>query len=291
MIGMSFVAQTVVKNALKKYSFGLAVLIAAWSAIAVADTRVDTPESDGFELNLSDYRLTFHDDFDALSVSPWGPKSRWIAHLPWGGHFGDAKFVDPAPKFPHTVKNGKLRIEIRKGKDGKWRSGLLASVDPKGNGFSQKFGYFEIRAKLPRGKGLWPAFWLIGQNRLVDKNFTAEIDVIEHVGQFPGRFSSAVHVWDRKDRKKSRSVHKRTPVVAGSLYDRFNTYGVHIDETWIRVFFNRKEVWRTQTPPEHRQAMFVLVNLGLGSGFPTDETPSPSFMHVDYVKAWALPKS
>jgi beta-glucanase (GH16 family) len=235
-------------------------------------------------LDISKYSLTFEEEFDTLDVSGRGPGTRWIAHTPWNGDFGDAIFVDPTPDFPFTVKNGMLRIEARKGSDGRWRSGLLASVDPNGAGFSQKFGYFEMRAKLPWGPGVWPAFWLIGLDR---SEHTAEIDVMEHYGHAPDRFTSAVHVWNRQDPKGSRSVHQRTSIARGSLYDRFNTFGVSIDPEWIRMFLNRQEVWRTRTPDEHRQPMYILVDLGLGGGWPIEGAPNPSFMYVDYIRAYA----
>ena len=102
-------------------------------------------------LNLDDFRLTFDEDFrEPLSVSAWGPGTRWIAHTPYAGDFGDAGSADPEPGFPFTVKDGVLQIEAKK-VDGKWRSGLICSVDPKGEGFSQKFGYFEMARSSRRG--------------------------------------------------------------------------------------------------------------------------------------------
>ncbi|WP_204331191.1 hypothetical protein, partial [Proteus mirabilis] len=71
-------------------------------------------------LDLTGYTLTFAEEFDSLSVSPWGPGSRWIAHTPWNGDFGDARFVDPRPGFPFTVEDGVLKIEARKNADGAW---------------------------------------------------------------------------------------------------------------------------------------------------------------------------
>lgn len=107
-------------------------------------------------LNLAGYKLVFNEEFDKpLDVSPWGPGTRWIAHTPWRGDFGDAQFTDPKDGFPFTVADGILRIEARK-TNGKWRAGLLASNDAKGNGFSLQYGYFEMRAKMPPGPGVWP---------------------------------------------------------------------------------------------------------------------------------------
>jgi beta-glucanase (GH16 family) len=238
-------------------------------------------------LDMSDLELSFSENFDHLDVSAWGPGTRWIAHTPWKGDFGSARFADPQQNFPFTVADGHLRIEALKGPDGKWRSGLLASVDAAGRGFAQKFGYFEIRAKLPAGKGLWPAFWLVGLDRL-DRSttHTAEVDIIEHYGHMPDRYTAAIHVWDRAQRKRSVTQHRQIGVRSGSLYEAFHTYGARIDEHDIRFYFDRREVWSVPTPPEQRQPMFLLLNLGLGAGWPIDAAPSPSFMYVDYVRVW-----
>jgi beta-glucanase (GH16 family) len=255
-------------------------LAAPFVPLAAANPPADSKPA----LDLSHYNITFNEEFDRLDVSPWGPGTRWIAHTPWHGDFGDAKFADPKPGFPFKVDKGLLSIEARKGPDGKWQGGLLASVDPKGNGFAQKFGYFEVRAKLPAGPGLWPAFWLIGLDR---STHTSEIDVLEHYGQFPARYTSSVHVWNRKDPKLSENQHRVLSVPAGSLYADFNTYGVDVDREWTRFYFNRQEYWRVRTPPEHNQPMYMIVDLGLGAGWPIDKAPSPAFMQVDYVRAWA----
>src|SRR5690348_10202384 len=90
-------------------------------------------------IDLCHFRQTITDDFTSLSVSPWGGNSsRWIAHTPWNGDFGNAEFTDPKPGFPFSIVDGHLRIEARKGPDDKWRSGLLASADPQAHGFAQR---------------------------------------------------------------------------------------------------------------------------------------------------------
>lgn len=235
-------------------------------------------------LDLADYQETFSEEFNNLDVSAWGPGTRWIAHTPWSGDFGDAQFADPTPGFPFTTENGILRIEARKGADGKWRSGLLASTDPKGNGFLQQFGYFEMRAKLPKGPGVWPAFWLIANQ---DKDSSAEIDILEHYGVGPDKYESVVHVWPKEGRGRSYRDLIRHDVPLNTLYDSFHTFGAKVDADWIVFYFDRTEVGRTRTPPEHHRPMFMLLNLALGGGWPTNETPNPSYMYVDYVKAWA----
>lgn len=234
-------------------------------------------------LDLKQFERTFQEDFDHLDATAWGEtKSRWITHTPWNGDFGDARFHDPWDGFPFTTKDGILQIEARKGADGVWRSGLLASTNPKGQGFSQAFGYFEVRMKLPKGNGVWPAFWLIGLDR---SKFTAEIDVIEYYGRAPYRFQSGYHVW-RPEGQQNISDGFTTTVEQDSLSDDFHTYGVEIQPKTTVFYFDRKPIWSFDTPPEFHMPFFPLVNLALGGGWPVDETPNPSFLLVDYVHVY-----
>jgi len=253
------------------------------SCVLVVMGRTNEDPAPKSRLDLSTYTLTFDESFDQLDVSAWGPGTRWIAHTPWNGDFGDAQFAEPKPGFPFTIENGVLRIEARRGEDGHWRSGLLASTDHYGNGFSQKFGYFEMRAKLPKGPGLWPAFWLIANKQ---EDTSAEIDVIEHYGAFPDMYESVVHVWKKTERGRGHKVLLRHNVPSGSLYEEFHTYGVSVEADWTIFYFDRVETGRTATPPEHHHPMFMLVNLAMGAGWPINQTPSPSFMYVDYVRAF-----
>lgn len=238
----------------------------------------------GDALDLKAYSLTFEDNFDTLSVSAWGErKSRWIAHTPWNGDFGAASFSDPADGFPFTVAGGILRIEAKKDAQGVWRAGLLSATNPRGEGFSQKFGYFEARMKLPPGKGVWPAFWLIGLDRSA---FTAEIDVLEYYGRAPYEFSSGYHIWRESHGGKNQSDGYWTSVPESSLSSDFHTWGVEIGPKRTTIYFDRQPVWSFDTPPEFHMPFFPLVNLALGAGWPIDETPDPSYLFVDYVHVY-----
>ncbi|HZT86885.1 MAG TPA: glycoside hydrolase family 16 protein [Stellaceae bacterium] len=256
-------------------------VLASWFAAAVhaAEPPPERPQT----LDLAGYRLTFDEDFDRLSVSAHGPGTRWIAHTPWNGDFGDAQFVDPQPGFPFSVDNGILHIEARKGSDGKWRSGLLSSRDrdgPDAHGFAQQYGYFEMRAKLPAGPGVWPAFWLVGTDK---SHFSSEIDVMEQYGAFPNTYRATTHIWhDGKDDSKSQPIDTEN----GVMQSRFNTYGVSIEPDWLVFYFNRRAVWRTPTEPQFRMPFYILLDLGLGGGWPIDKTIDPSVMEVDYVKVY-----
>ncbi len=243
----------------------------------------DSATAQGLTLDLSNYEPTFDENFDTLNVSPRGPGTRWIAHTPYNGDFGDATFVDPTPGFPFRVDNGVLRIEARKGTDGKWRSGLLASVDSRRHGFAQQYGYFEMRASLPAGDGVWPAFWLLGVERTTKQS---EIDVMEFYGHAPSEYMTAIHVWDLQNAAQNRSASDRVAVAPGSLSDGFHTYGVSVDPDWIRFYFDRHEVAKQPAAPEFHQPLYILVDLALGGGWPIERAHDPSVLQVDYIRAW-----
>ena len=250
----------------------------------VVDSQAALPELGPVTLSLDGYRLTFAEEFDGkLDVSAWGPGTRWIAHTPYAGDFGDARFADPEPGFPFTIEDGVLRIEAANDGSG-WRAGLLSSVDPKGDGFSQQYGYFEMRAKLPRGEGTWPAFWLLGQPKLKDKSLTnIEIDVVEQYGVHPTALHTTVHLWyaDGKHWADGR------PSIVQGMTDDFHTYGVMVTEADMIFYYDGVELRRVKTPEEAKVPLYLLVNLALGSGWPIDKTPNPSFMYVDYTRAYA----
>lgn len=235
-------------------------------------------------LDLTGYHLTFADEFtDKLDVSAWGPGTRWIAHTPYSGDFGDARFADPEPGFPFTIDDGMLRIEARKDDNG-WRAGLLSSADPKGDGFSQQYGYFEMRARFPKGEGTWPAFWLLGVPQLRDKSLTQiEIDVVEQYGAGPNALHSTVHLWYPDKRHWADGK----PSIVQGMADDFHTYGAMVTPESIIFYFDGVELRRVKTPDEAKVPLYILANLALGGGWPIDKTPNPSYMYIDYIRVYS----
>ncbi len=239
-------------------------------------------------LDYSNLTLTFADEFNTLSLSS-DPKSdaTWYNRTAWNGDFGSATFAGSDRNGTFSIGNGLLDIKAQKNEAGKWTSGLLSSVDPNGQGFSQQYGYFEMRAQLPQGQGVWPAFWLVGMNRLEKgSTFTAEIDIMEHYGAMPGTFSSKVHVWQRDGSGGHDWDYHRTPVDVGALYSGFHTYGVLIREDVMTFYFDGVAQWTMDTPDEHKQPMMILADLGLGGGWPIDKAPNGATMTIDYIRAY-----
>ncbi len=241
----------------------------------------------GDSLDYSDFDLVFEEPFDSLNVSDYGCESDWIAHTPWGGDFGDAWFMDPTPIFPFTIEEGVLRIEASRQNTDKWRSGLLSSEDTCGGGKSFGFGYYEAKMKLPYGPGTWPAFWLVGLDR---SEYTAEIDVIEYIGHLNEQFSTNVIIHAHKDHIEPFGLQLFHEVPADSLNQEFHTYGVELLPEEVVFYFDGVAIRRQAIDERFHMRYGILVNLAMGSGYPTDDALDPSFMYVDYIRVYQRAK-
>ena len=145
-----------------------------------------------------------------------------------------------------------------------------------------------MRAKLPKGPGTWPAFWLLGVPQLKEprdrKTLTqVEIDVVEQYGVGPNALHTTVHLWGPGD---FHWAEGDTSIVSG-MTDDFHTYGVSVEEDVITFYFDGVELRKDRTPKEAKVPLYLMVDLALGGGWPVDKTPDPSVMLVDYVRAYA----
>jgi beta-glucanase (GH16 family) len=129
-----------------------------------------------------------------------------------------------------------------------YNSGVISSQ----NSFSQLYGYFEIRADLPIGKGLWPTFWLLP----VDHSWPPELDVFEVVD------NTAVVTAHSASTGTHTSV--RTAVATADLSDGFHTYGVNWQPDVIEWYIDGAKVAETATPADMHKPMYMLANLAVG---------------------------
>jgi beta-glucanase (GH16 family) len=150
-----------------------------------------------------------------------------------------------------------------------YASGMLES------NFTQTYGYFEMRAQLPQGQGLWPAFWLLGpQNK--------EIDVLEGLGSDTRTAYNAVH----SPIEPALGNASFNPYATG-----FHTYGLMWTPQNLTYYVDGAPVWQTATPADMNSPMHLIVNLAVGGnwpGSPDGTTPWPANLQIDYVHAYAL---
>lgn len=147
--------------------------------------------------------------------------------------------------------------------------------------FSQQYGYFEMRARLPVGKGFWPSFWLMP----VRDHWPPEIDIIEANGMRPDAAHFAVRDPGDKKGRASDWLEVKRPA------DGWQTFACEWNADRIAFFVDGFERWSVRGHKVH-EPMYLLANLALGSHDqkwipdPDESTPLPARLEIDYIRAF-----
>ena len=269
-----------------------ALVLALWAmmSLAIADERTPYQKPPASA-------LAFEDTFSELRL--WDGKSGvWQPILPWGGRtiagnrerqfYVDARIDPPeiASLAPFSLDQGlvisarPIPASARSLTAGlSYASGLLTTA----HAFSQTYGYFEIRARVPGGKGLWPAFWLIP----VDRSWPPEIDVMEAHGHLVNGYWATIHWREGGGGAQEKGFRIRTP----DLTEDFHDFGVEWGPEQILWTFDGQVVAHAPTPASMRKPMYMVVNLAVGGKWPGDPdstTHFPAKLHVQRVQAYRL---
>jgi beta-glucanase (GH16 family) len=172
------------------------------------------------------------------------------------------------------IPGGGLNISLTKVRN-HWNSGIFTSVAANKRGFSQQYGYFEISTQLPPGPGTWPAFWLLSNVP------GGELDIFEQVGRYPMAICINLHDWKNGPNSKSHCLDTGVALSTG-----YHTYGMLWDADNMAFYFDGNLVWTVPTLAIANQPYYVVADLGIGSGWPTDQTPSPSIMKIKYIHVY-----
>jgi beta-glucanase (GH16 family) len=191
---------------------------------------------------------------------------------------------------PFRVRNGVLSIVASRTPpelkwflfDNEYVSGILTTQDS----FAQKYGYFEIRSKIPVGIGVWPAFWLLAN----DGGWPPEIDVMEGRGQRPGDLVMTTH-W-RVPSGKIESCGFDFLLADASTV--FHNYGILWQPDRLIYFIDRKPVTDIKVPAGFDDPMYMIVNLAMGAkyftgvGVVNGESPLMVEFQIDRVSAYQI---
>ncbi|MDE6741101.1 MAG: family 16 glycosylhydrolase [Muribaculaceae bacterium] len=238
------------------------------------------------------YALVWSDEFNAGPV----PSSDWTIENWAPGHVNNelqtytSKEVDG--KRTLEVKDGFLYINCFKGKDGKIYSGRMNARPNTG----WLYGYFEARINLPKGKGTWPAFWMMPSNVDWTKNpwpYCGEIDIMEEVGANPNYVSSSLHTGNYNHTKGTQKTHE---MYCAGAEGEFHVYACEWTEEEIITYVDGKVQLRATKAsmgadhdswPFH-YAFYPILNLAWGGDWGgykgVDENALPVSMIVDYVR-------
>ena len=241
------------------------------------------------------YKLVWADEFDTDGLPD---PAKWVhdtSRNQQGWHNHELQYYS-APRAANAVVNdGRLIITARKERMSSaadWGGQAYSSARLQTRGKAEwTYGFFEVRAKLPCGKGTWPAIWTLGSRGRWPED--GELDIMEYVGSAPTRVSSAIH---------TAAGHGGQGVVgAARIADAckaFHRYQMHWTATEVtfgvdgfaHLRYPRLDVGTRAWPFDGPQ--FLLLNIAIGGdlGGEVDEGIFPTTMEVDYVRVYQKPK-
>lgn len=245
----------------------------------------------------SEWVLTWSDEFDGRDGSEPDP-TKWAAESGgsgWGN--GELEYYTPRPQNVHQ-ENGHLVIqaikEEFKGTDGVRREYTSARLKTEGK-FSQRYGRFEARIQIPSGHGVWPAFWMLGDDfSKTGWPACGEIDIMENVGSEPATVHGSLHGPGYSGANPLTTAYA---LPRGQFTDGFHIFAVEWEPQVIRFYVEGK-LYGTKTTADIPKGkrwvfdhpFFIVLNLAVGGnmpGNPDRSTVLPQRMLVDYVRVYS----
>ncbi len=242
------------------------------------------------------YVLVWADEFDKPGL-PDTSKWAYDTHANKTGWYNnELQYYSPARRENARVEGGMLVIETRKER-------LTKAADFGGQDYTSTrlvtqgkaqwtYGFFEIRAKLPCGKGIWPAIWTLGTGG-GGWPMNGELDIMEHVGWDPGRVHGNIHT---KAYNHVQHTQKGAWTMVPTTCSAFHDYQllwtkdrivIGVDGKGYMAFANtskgNKEEWPFDAP------QYLLLNIavgGWGGVQGVDPAAFPAKMEVDYVRVY-----
>ncbi len=186
----------------------------------------------------------------------------------------------------HHLKDGYLTINILK----EGANYTSTRITTKGKR-QFKYGYIETRAKLPVGKGIWPAFWMLGKNiKKVGWPTCGEIDILEYVGKEPHTIYTSLHT---KASHGNTINSKKTKIK--NIEEGFHIYAIDWTKEKIAFYVDHKLVYtfqpkeKTKETWPFKQPFYFILNAAVGGNFggpEIDDTIFPQEFVIDYIKVY-----
>jgi beta-glucanase (GH16 family) len=241
------------------------------------------------------WRLVWSDEFD-------GPDGAEPDAVKWGYDVGGGGWGNNELEY-HTSRRsnsylqaGNLVIkaisETYTGPDNVTRSYTSARLKTQGK-YAQKYGRIEARLKVPQGQGIWPAFWMLGDNIDTAKwPACGEIDIMENIGKEPSIVHGTAH---GPGYSGGSGIGKAFTLSGGRKFaDDFHVFTIEWDPEVIRWFVDGEQffsVTPASLPSGARWVFdhphFIILNVAVGGGwpgYPDQTTVFPQMMLVDYVR-------
>lgn len=275
--------------------------LGALSVLTACSVAPEEPAGDSWAGPQGTWREVFRDDFDGPAGSAPAPAT-WNATVNGRPDNGEQEYYTDRASNLALDGAGNLLIQAHS-EHYAYAAGLTSTqpytsgrLDSRGH-LQPTYGRIEARIQLPKGKGLWPAFWLLGQN--IDRvgwPQCGEIDVFELHGSAPSSISGSLH---GPGYSGNGALTHDYRLDSGTFADDFHVFALEwtaqgmrwlVDE---RVFHARTKQGLSELGKAwvFDQPVFIILNLAVGGffdGSPDSSTAFPAEMRVDYVKVSEL---
>lgn len=242
-------------------------------------TRVQSP---GWELAWSD-------EFNDSGLPDAGKWNYDTGGHGWGNN--ELQYYTMERTENARQENGFLVIEARKEP---WSGRDYTSTRLVSRGKADwQYGKIEVRAKLPKGRGSWPAIWMLGNKQPLRWPDDGEIDIMEHVGFDQGRVHASIHC---KKYHHSIGTQKTANVMVPDCSESFHVYAVEWDAENVKVFVDGDNYFSFANEHSGYDAwpfdnnMYLLLNIAVGGNWGgqqgVDDTIWPQKMEIDYVRVY-----
>lgn len=232
-------------------------------------------------------QLVWADEFDGSGAPD---ATRWNFETGGGGWGNNELQFYTDSRNNSYISNGTLKIHARKN-NGTWTSARMVTSGKA----SWKYGRFEIRAKLPSGKGTWPALWMMPQNGVYGGwPQSGEIDIMEHVGYDPGKVHGTVHT---EAYNHKLNTQKGGNIMVSNFNTAFHDYAIEWTETEIKwfvdgtpyfTFVNENKTYK-EWPFDH--PFFLIFNIAIGGDWGGAQGIDPDLteavMEIDFVRVYS----
>lgn len=236
-----------------------------------------------------DYELVWSDEFDYQGFPDSSKWSYDVGGNGWGNH--ELQYYTKERSKNARVEDGKLIIQTHKEdfEKNKYTSARLVTKD-KGDWL---YGRFEVRAKLPAGKGTWAAIWMLPTDWAYGGwPKSGEIDIMEHVGYDMNKVHGTVHT---ESYNHIKHTEKGKFTIADSVDNQFHVYSCEWTENKVEIFVDSVKYFEFEKHGTSNEYPFdkrfhLILNIAIG-GFwggvkGIDDTIFPQQMEVDYVRVY-----
>lgn len=251
------------------------------------------------QVKAQSWTLVWADEFNEVANTP--PYSAKWGFNTGGGGWGNNELQTYTDNIRNAYQDGEgnLVVKVLKesftGTDGITRNYTSARLLTKGK-FEQRYGKFEARVKVPFGQGIWPAFWMLG-NDIDGKGWPecGEIDIMEIVGRQPAVNHGSLHGPGYSGASPLTNIY--TLPDNQNFTDNFHIFAVEWEPGEIR-FYVDGNLYSTKTTADvpagrrwvFEHPFFMILNVAVGGNFPgnpDNSTTFPQEMKVDYVRVYA----